>query len=104
MLGAGAVVAVEAVRRLVNGGAVQHIGLAIAVMAGSAAVSLAVALRVRRVARDTGSPALDGDATHLMADVATSAGILAGLILVAATGWQRIDALAALVGSPPGSS
>jgi cation diffusion facilitator family transporter len=44
------------------------------------------------------SPALIADGWHLITDVATSVGVLAGLVLVAATGWQILDpALAALV-------
>jgi cation diffusion facilitator family transporter len=46
------------------------------------------------------SPALVGDGRHLMADVATSVGVVAGLSLATATGWQALDpALAALVGA-----
>lgn len=44
------------------------------------------------------SPALVADGWHLLTDVATSVGVLAGLGLVAVTGWQVLDpALAALV-------
>lgn len=44
------------------------------------------------------SPALVADGRHLLADVATSAGVLAGVGLVAVTGWLVLDPLlAALV-------
>jgi cation diffusion facilitator family transporter len=44
------------------------------------------------------SPALVGDGWHLMTDVATSVGVIVGLALATATGWQVLDpALAALV-------
>jgi cation diffusion facilitator family transporter len=44
------------------------------------------------------SPALVGDGWHLMTDVATSVGVIAGLALATATGWQLLDPLlAALV-------
>jgi cation diffusion facilitator family transporter len=44
------------------------------------------------------SPALVGDGWHLMTDVATSVGVIAGLALATATGWQVLDpVLAALV-------
>jgi cation diffusion facilitator family transporter len=44
------------------------------------------------------SPALIADGWHLLADVATSAGVLVGLGLAALTGWSLLDpALAALV-------
>jgi len=44
-----------------------------------------------RVARRTRSPALRGDAWHLLADVATGVGILAGVGLVVKTGLLWID-------------
>lgn len=44
------------------------------------------------------SPALVADGWHLWTDVATSIGVLAGLVLVMLTGWQWLDGvLAALV-------
>jgi cation diffusion facilitator family transporter len=46
------------------------------------------------------SPALVGDGWHLMTDVATSVGVIVGLLLAMATGWHILDpALAALVGA-----
>jgi cation diffusion facilitator family transporter len=45
------------------------------------------------------SPALIADGKHLMTDVITSAGVLAGVVLVLITGWKILDpALAVLVG------
>ena len=44
------------------------------------------------------SPALVADGRHLLADVVTSAGVLAGVVMVALTGWAILDpVLAALV-------
>jgi cation diffusion facilitator family transporter len=46
------------------------------------------------------SPALVGDGWHLLTDVATSVGVIVGLLLAMLTGWQSLDpALAALVGA-----
>jgi len=46
------------------------------------------------------SPALVGDGWHLMTDVATSVGVIGGLLLAMQTGWQLLDpALATLVGA-----
>ena len=51
-----------------------------------------------RKARQLRSPALDADGRHIMTDVVTSVGVLAGLLLAVATGWAILDpALAALV-------
>jgi cation diffusion facilitator family transporter len=93
VLVAGLVVAIEATRRLVEGSAgLVSIDLAVAVMVASALVNLAVSARLRRVARRTGSPAIEADAAHLASDVWTSAGAAVGLVVVAATGWTRVDA------------
>lgn len=98
ILAAGLVVGAEALRRLVSGApAVEDIDLAIAVMAGAAVVNLLVSRRLRTVARRTGSPAIEGDAAHLASDVWTSAGTAAGLVVVAATGWDRGDAVVAIL-------
>jgi cation diffusion facilitator family transporter len=44
------------------------------------------------------SPALVADGWHLLTDVVTSVGVLAGLVLATATGWQVLDpAMATLV-------
>ena len=43
------------------------------------------------------SVTLDADAHHLLTDVWTSAGVIAGVAAVAATGWQRLDPIIALV-------
>lgn len=42
------------------------------------------------------SPALVADGWHLLTDVATSAGVLVGVLLVAVTGWQILDPLLAI--------
>ena len=41
------------------------------------------------------SPALSGDGHHIMTDVITSVGVLAGLILATLTGWSILDPLLA---------
>lgn len=41
------------------------------------------------------SPALEGDGHHLVSDVITSVGVLAGLVLATITGWAILDPLLA---------
>ena len=48
-----------------------------------------------RVGRKRGSPALTADGAHLLTDVATSAGVVIGLILTLATGWLILDSVLA---------
>jgi cation diffusion facilitator family transporter len=51
---------------------------------------------IARNARETESPALEGDAAHLRTDALTSVGVLTGLALVKLTGAQWIDPAVAL--------
>lgn len=96
VVGAGIFVAVTALQRVVTGGEIRHLDLALVVMAASALVSGSVGLRVRHVARETGSPALSGDAMHLLTDAGMSLGVVVGLALVRATGEARLDAAVAM--------
>jgi cation diffusion facilitator family transporter len=97
VVAAGTFVAVEAARRLFGEPEpVRQINLAVAVMAASAAIALLVSLRLRSVAKRTRSAALAADALHLATDVWTATAVLAGLIVVRATGARWIDAAVAL--------
>lgn len=69
-------------------------GIALAVLAS--AINLAVALVLIRVGRREHSIALEADGHHLATDVWTTAGVIAGVALVAATGWNILDPLVAL--------
>lgn len=52
-----------------------------------------------RAGRREKSPALLADGRHLLTDVYSTIGVLAGVLIAAATGWVQLDAiLAALVG------
>lgn len=75
---------------------VRQVLAGVAVMGLSAAVNLVVSGHLARVASRTGSMALEADALHLRTDVWTSAGVLVGLLLVQVTGWQWLDAAAAI--------
>jgi cation diffusion facilitator family transporter len=89
-------IAFQAIRHLINHKSVQMVGIGIAVIGVSMLVNVVVALRLRRTAARTGSPALAGDAAHLGTDALTSAAVLVGLVLVAITGAQWIDPVVAL--------
>lgn len=97
ILAGSAIIVFEAVRRLVNGSEVDHLGFGIAVIAFSGCANVAVSAFLARRARETESPALEGDAAHLRTDAWTSFGVLAGLILVQVTGLTWIDPVVALL-------
>lgn len=96
VLGA-AVIIFEAVRRLGEPPKLEHLSIGIAVIAFSVAVNLTVSAFLYRRARETGSPALEGDAAHLRTDSYTSMGVLVALGLIAITGVRELDAAVALV-------
>jgi cation diffusion facilitator family transporter len=70
-------------------------GLGLAVSAIATACNAAWAALLFRRGRDARSPALVADAHHLMADVVTSLGVLAGVGLVVLTGILWLDSLVA---------
>ena len=92
-----AVIAFEAARRLINGGEVEQLGFGIAIIAITIVVNLAVSTVLSRRARETGSPALEGDAAHLRTDAISSVGVLVGLILVEVTDAAWLDPVVALL-------
>lgn len=72
------------------------LGLALSVV--SSGINLAVALVMRRAAVRYRSIALDAGSQHLLTDVWTSAGVIAGVLLVRFSGWLWLDpAIAILV-------
>jgi cation diffusion facilitator family transporter len=70
--------------------------LGIALSAAASAINLGVGLLLIREGKRRQSIALEADGRHLMTDVWTSAGVIAGVALVAATGWLVLDPLVAL--------
>jgi cation diffusion facilitator family transporter len=70
--------------------------LGIALSAVATAINLGCARALISVGKREHSIALEGDGHHLMTDVWTSVGVVAGVALVAATGWLILDPLIAL--------
>ena len=91
-----AVIAFEAIRRLLVNHRLQSIPFGIAVVGFSMLANVVVSTVIGRNARRTGSPALEGDAAHLRTDALTSGAVLAGLVLVKVTGSQWLDSAVAL--------
>jgi len=96
ILVAAAGIAISAVPRLIEPRPLERLGLGIGVSVVAALVNLVVALLLLRGARRHSSVTLEASAHHLLTDVWTSAGVLAGVGAVAATGWLRLDPIVAL--------
>ena len=97
ILAAALFIVYEAVARLRHGSRIEHLGIGTAVMAISALVNWFVSKYLFRVAKKTGSIALEADAWHLRADVYTSLGVFAGLVLIAVTKVTQLDSIAAIL-------
>src|SRR5260370_39455736 len=69
-------------------------GLTLTVAAS--AINFGVAMVLLRAGREHHSITLEADGRHLLTDVWTSAGVIAGVALVFATGWLRLDPLVAI--------
>jgi cation diffusion facilitator family transporter len=74
---------------------IEQPGLGVVLNAAAGALNLAWSRVLLRAARRLRSPALAADGKHLMSDVVTSVGVLAGLGLAVATGIWWIDPLLA---------
>jgi cation diffusion facilitator family transporter len=97
LLFGAAFIAVEAVRRLVNGGHVGTIGVGIAVAGAAAAVNLVISTYLERAGRATGSTALDANAADLRTDAIVSLAVLVSLVVVKLTGVAWIDPVVGLL-------
>jgi cation diffusion facilitator family transporter len=94
---AAASIGFTAVRRLLAPQPIEQIGLGLSVSVAASLVNLGVALVLRRAGKQHQSITLEASSHHLLTDVWTSAGVLAGVGAVAVSGWQRLDPVVALV-------
>ena len=90
-------IAVAAVQRLITPKPLQELGLGLVVSFVATLVNLGVALLLLRVGRKHNSITLEANAHHLIADVWTSVGVVAGVGLVVLTKWNWLDSVVALV-------
>jgi cation diffusion facilitator family transporter len=90
-------IAITAVQRMLNPQPLEQIGIGLVVSGVASLINLGVALVLLRAAKQNDSITLEANARHLMTDVWTSAGVIAGVGLVSATGWLRLDPIVALV-------
>lgn len=86
----------ESIRRLLAGIVVDAPILAIVGMTLSLGINFVVSRQLRRVAKQSGSVALQATAWHRASDMLTSLGVLLGLIVVAVTPWDFLDAYVAI--------
>ena len=95
VLAAAAIIA-SALPRLVAPQPIETPALGLALGAVAAVINLGVAQALLRAGRENQSITLEADGQHLMTDVWTSVGVVAGVGLAWLTGWLLLDALVAL--------
>lgn len=85
-----------AIPRLISPQPLDEVGIGLVLAAIATAINGLVGWRLMRAAREYGSIVLESDAKHLFTDVWTSIAVVAGVLIVAVTGWARLDAILAI--------
>jgi cation diffusion facilitator family transporter len=83
------------VPRLLHPQPLPHLSDGLLLLLAAGLVNLVLGVGLIRVGRKTDSLVLIADGKHLLTDVYTSAGVLAGLWLAALTGYYRLDGIIA---------
>ncbi|HEV2527388.1 MAG TPA: cation diffusion facilitator family transporter [Thermomicrobiales bacterium] len=96
IIGAAIGIAWIGVVRLLDPHPLESLGLGTAIALVATGVNLLVGRYLIRVGSTHRSPALTADGRHVLTDVLTTGGVLAGLGLVILTGWLWLDALIAI--------
>jgi ferrous-iron efflux pump FieF len=86
----------ESIRRIINPNPTKSEWVGILTMIVAVLVSVALVARLRRVARETESPALQADATHYVTDIYSNASALLALVIVGLTPYQIADPIISL--------
>ena len=94
---AAVLIAYEVVLSLLRGPELRALDLGVAIVLGAGIMNLLLGLYLIRTGRRHDSLALVADGRHVLADFYTSAGIVAGLLLVRFTGLAWLDPLVAAV-------
>jgi len=93
---AAVTIAVAAVRRLLDPQPIDDAGLGVALSVVASLVNLGVGRTLIAAGRRHRSVVLEADGRHLMTDVVTTAGVVAGVVVVAASGIEVLDPVIAL--------
>jgi cation diffusion facilitator family transporter len=94
---AAVTIAFSATRRLLDPQPISDVGVGLTISIAASAINLVVARMLIAAGREHRSIVLEADGRHLMTDVWTSVGVVAGVGLVAVSGWEPLDPLIALL-------
>lgn len=90
-------IAYAAVHRLLDPQPLAAVSIGLIVSAVASLINFATARSLMKAGRTHNSITLEADAHHLLTDVWTSVGVIAGVALVATTGWLWLDPAIALL-------
>jgi cation diffusion facilitator family transporter len=93
---AAVLIAMQAVRQLVAGAEPQQLDAGLALLGAASLANAALGAFLVRSGRRHHSLALVADGKHVLADVWTSVGVIAGLVVVRFTGIYALDPIVAL--------
>lgn len=94
---AAALIIYTAIGRLVDPTPLEQVGVGLFLSVAATLINLGVGLALLRAGKQYRSAALDADGHHLLTDVWTTAGVVAGIAAVALTGWVWLDPVIALL-------
>ena len=86
---------VTSIQRFLHPAALESVGLGLVISSVASVLNGVVGVFLVRSGRQHRSVTLEADGKHLLTDVWTSAGVIIGVLLVALTGWQRLDPIVA---------
>lgn len=92
----GAYLGYQSVMRIIQPQTVEAEAVGVSVMAVSMAASYLLVRYLRKVARETGSLALEADSLHYTTDVLANGAVLVLLVVVGLTGMPILDPIASL--------
>ena len=97
ILAAAVGIIITAIQRLIDPHPLEQLGIGLTVSMLASAINFVVARILLNAGRVRNSITLEADAHHLMTDVWTSIGVIAGVALAGFTGWTILDPLVAIV-------
>jgi cation diffusion facilitator family transporter len=96
LIAAGAI-AIAAIQRLYDPQPLEQLGIGLAVSVSASVINFVVSRVLLTAGKKHNSITLEADAQHLMTDVWTSVAVIGGVVVVALTGWLRLDPIVALI-------
>ena len=96
IVGAAIGIVYEAVDKFHRAETPEFLEYGIVIMVVAIVINFIVSRRLIRVAKLTGSQALEADGLHLQSDIWMSVGVLLGLVLMQVTGWAWLDPVIAI--------